>query len=104
MTYVSISPQAQQHLRTIATFIMQDNPRRAVTFVRELRERCSNLADFPMAGPIVRRILQREVRRIVHGRYSIFYLLEANVIEVIAIVDGATDLDALLPQDPEPSR
>jgi toxin ParE1/3/4 len=97
LAQVRISQQAQRQLRAISTFIMLDNPRRAVTFVRELRERCRNLADFPMAGPIVRRIERRDVRRIVHGRHSIFYLLEADMIEVIAVAAGAMDLDGVLP-------
>ena len=98
MKPVTISPLAQQHLRAISLYILEDNPPRALSFVQELRERCSNLSTFPTAGPVVRRFHDKDVRRIVHRRYNIFYLV-GDVIEVIAIVSGTQDLDAILPQD-----
>ena len=40
---------AELDLEEIADFIALDNPRRALSFVRELRERCQKIAWFPEA-------------------------------------------------------
>ncbi len=45
----SFSPMAELDLEEIADFIALDNPRRALSFVRELRERCQKIAWFPEA-------------------------------------------------------
>jgi plasmid stabilization system protein ParE len=52
-----------------------------------------------MVGPVTRRSHGRTVRRIVHGRYNIFYRVEPATIEIMAILPGAMDLDAIMPQD-----
>lgn len=44
-----ITSTAEQDLRNIGDFIAQDNPARAVTFVRELQEQCQRLLVFPEA-------------------------------------------------------
>ncbi|MGD7268361.1 type II toxin-antitoxin system RelE/ParE family toxin, partial [Ralstonia pseudosolanacearum] len=40
---LAITPLAEQDLESIADYIAQDNPARAVTFVRDLREQCQRL-------------------------------------------------------------
>jgi len=37
---VRILPAARAELETIGDYIARDNPRRAVSFVRELRDKC----------------------------------------------------------------
>ena len=46
----SFSPLAEIDLEEIADYIARDNPRRALSFVRELRERCEKIAAFPEAA------------------------------------------------------
>ncbi|GHD14194.1 type II toxin-antitoxin system RelE/ParE family toxin [Tianweitania populi] len=98
---VVISATARQHFATIADFIGQDSPKRALSFIRELQRRCRDLSHHPLVGPVVRRSAGRDVRRVVHGRYNIFYRVDAKMIEIMAILPGAMNLDAIIPRDPD---
>ncbi len=93
---VTLTAAAEADLEHIGDYIAQDNPPRAVSFVRELRERCERLADTPKAFPLVPRFEHTGVRRRVHGRYLIFYRIGPKTIDVIHILHGAMDYEALL--------
>ena len=43
-----IKPLAEQDLEAIGDYIARDNPARAVTFVRELRDHCQRIASHPL--------------------------------------------------------
>ena len=73
-----------------------DNPTRAVSFTEELLERYQALADTPRAYPLVPRHESFGVRRCVHGNYWIFCSLQPEQIEMIHILQGARDIEALL--------
>ncbi|MDQ0468150.1 type II toxin-antitoxin system RelE/ParE family toxin [Labrys wisconsinensis] len=93
---VVVSPEAEADLEQIADYIAQDAPGRALSFIRELRERCEGLADMPLAFPLVPRYEHRGVRRRVHGRYLIFYRVAADRVDVLHILNGAQDYEAIL--------
>jgi toxin ParE1/3/4 len=44
------SRRAEADLEDITAYIARDNPARAVTYVRELRDHCRGLVAFPEAG------------------------------------------------------
>jgi toxin ParE1/3/4 len=48
---VLITDAAEDDLEAIGDWIAQDNPARALTFVRELRLSCETLAEAPTALP-----------------------------------------------------
>ena len=97
---VAISPGAEGDLTGIGDWIALESPLRAVTFIRELRERCSRLGNMPNAYPLVRRHEAAGIRRYAFRDYLIFYRVTSEQIEVLHIVHGARDLDALLfPED-----
>jgi len=41
------TPQAEIDLEEVGDYIALDNPRRAVSFIREIRQRCEKIADGP---------------------------------------------------------
>ena len=90
------TPAARDDLREIGDYIGQDNPGRALTFVRELREHCRRLA----AQPGLHRLREEfgpGVRGTVHGAYLILYTHRDDGSVVIErVVHGARDLDRLL--------
>lgn len=103
MTVVRLTPLAQAELEAIADYIARDNPRRALTFVQELRERCLSLADLPLAFPLVPRYEDRGIRYRVHGNYQIFYrVVPGEVgepparIDVLHILHSARNYAAIL--------
>jgi toxin ParE1/3/4 len=52
--------------------IAERNPARALSYVRELRERCLRIGEFPHAGP-PRPQWGKGIRIAVHGKYLIVY-------------------------------
>ncbi|MFO0137150.1 MAG: type II toxin-antitoxin system RelE/ParE family toxin [Cyanobacteriota bacterium] len=93
---VVITAAAKADLLAIRRYIEADNPTRAVNFVEELLNRCLALADTPRAYPVVPRYEHFGIRRCVHGNYLIFYRLQPEQIEVIHVLQGARDIEALL--------
>lgn len=57
---VVIAQGAESDLERIGDGIAKDSPQRAISFVRELRERCESLADMLKAFPFVPRYKPRE--------------------------------------------
>ena len=45
--------------RTIGDFIARDNPRRAISFIKELTDKCAGHADLPLSFPLVRATRKR---------------------------------------------
>jgi len=52
--------------------------------------------DTPRAYPLVPRYERFGIRRYVHGNYLIFYRLQPEQIEVIHVLQGARDIEAIL--------
>ncbi|VVD31170.1 type II toxin-antitoxin system RelE/ParE family toxin [Paraburkholderia dioscoreae] len=96
---VRILPAAEAELEAIGDYIARDNLSRAVSFVRELRERCLDLADMPLAFPLVPRYEGRGIRHRVHGHYQIFYRgvgQPAERVDVIHVLHSARNTAAIL--------
>jgi len=98
---VRLSAEAERDLEGIGDHIAADNPRRAVTFVQELRSACLGLADFPDRFPFVPRSERHGLRHRVHGNYLIFYRAEGGEVVVLHILHGAMDYAGLF-FGPEP--
>jgi toxin ParE1/3/4 len=93
---VVITDAAKADLVEIGEFIRPYNPKRALTFVDELLDRCATLADMPYAYPLVPRYERHSIRRCVHRDYLIFYRVIEDLIVVIHILHGARNYEALL--------
>lgn len=64
---VVFTHQAEDGLEAIGDFIAEDNPRRALTFLQELRDIAQALAQTPEAFPLIPRFAHLRVRRRLHG-------------------------------------
>lgn len=93
---VVITDAAKADLVEIGEFIRPHNPKRAITFVDELLDRCATLADIPTAFPLVPRYERHGIRRCVHRDYLISYRVIEDLIEVIHILHGARNYEVLL--------
>jgi toxin ParE1/3/4 len=87
------SRQAERDIEDIGDFIARDNPRRAITFIAELRDRCRQIVEFPRAASL-RPALGRGVRCVVFGRYLIFYVVHASVLEIRRVLHSARNISA----------
>ena len=69
---IDFSPLAEQDLEAIADYIAADNPRRALSFVQEIRAQCQRIARNP-PGYRLRPELGDGIRSCAHGHYVIFF-------------------------------
>ncbi|VVD89439.1 type II toxin-antitoxin system RelE/ParE family toxin [Pandoraea terrigena] len=95
---VHLLPEAIVDLEAIGDYIARDNPRRAVTFIQELRDKCLSLAEMPLAFPVVPRYERYGIRHRVYGNYQIFYrVVESDDrIDVVHILHSARNYAAIL--------
>ena len=73
------SNRAEGDLEEITAYIARDNPARAVTYVRELREHCRGLVAFPEARRL-RPELGEGVRLSVFGNYVVLYVVHHDLV------------------------
>lgn len=93
---VVFTDAVEADIENIADYISRDNPRRAVTFVRELVDRCERLSQSPHAFPLVPRYAHAGVRRRPYRGYLIFYTVRDGRVEILHILNGVQDYEALL--------
>ena len=93
---VDFSDEAEAALEAIGDYIALDNPRRAASFIKELRSACEKIGDMPRGYQLVPRHENTGIRRSVHGKYLIFYHIVSGRIEILHILHGAMDVEAVL--------
>jgi len=82
------STLAELDLEEIADYIARDNPRRALSFIGEIRERCQKIVAFPAAAPR-RDEFGEGIRVVPFGRYLIFYTVEPDAVRIERILSGS---------------
>jgi toxin ParE1/3/4 len=93
------SPLAQSDLEDIGDYIALDNPRRAQTFIQEIRTECQKIVNTPL-GFRLREDLAPGLRVLPFGRYLIFYRALASAVRIERILHSARDLGPLFDIDP----
>lgn len=93
---VRLTAEAENDLEQIGDYIAEDNPKRALSFVLALRDKCLSLADAPYGFPLVTRYERHGIRRRVYGNYLIFYRIDGDQVSVIHVLHSARDCAALL--------
>ena len=94
MTRCVFSRLAEADLEAIGDYIANDNPKRALSFVRELRDRCRAIVDYPRAAPL-RLELGKGVRMLVFRDYLIFYHHSKRQVIIERVLHGARDIQGL---------
>ena len=87
-------PQAEADLDEIWLYIAQDDPNSADRFIDLIEERCRLLAENPLLG---RSRPERApgLRSFPVGNYIIFYVPIENGIEIVRVISGARNIEAL---------
>jgi toxin ParE1/3/4 len=96
---VVLSELAASDLESIGDRISQRDPARALSFITELQGRCLQIAEFPHAGP-PRPQWGDGVRIVVHRSYLVVYRVREDNVQVLRVIHGARDLDALFLAEP----
>ena len=86
---------ARDDLRAIVFYIAQDSIANALAVVESLERCAATLCDLPTRGRVVpelRRLGERRFREVFESPWRIVYLVEAERVLVVAVVDGRRDL------------
>nr|WP_305891078.1 type II toxin-antitoxin system RelE/ParE family toxin [Methylomonas sp. WSC-7] len=86
-----VTPLAERDIEVIGDYIAQDNPRRAISFVRELFAQCKTIAENP-PGYRLRPELADDLRSCAYGNYMIFFNATEQEVTIIRVLHGARDI------------
>ncbi len=95
MPTVVVRPRALQDLAEIWAYIAGDSVEHADAFTALIDRKFQALARRPVMGR-GRPELVTDLRSFVVGRYVIFYVPLSNGVEIVRVLHGARDLDAIL--------
>jgi toxin ParE1/3/4 len=88
------SQGGERDFEQIVDHIARDNPRRALSFVRELRAAARALVRNPEGRP--RANFDSRIRRSVHRGYNLYYPILPGEIRILAVIHGSPADDAVL--------
>jgi len=91
---VEYSLDLEDDLDEIAAYIAADNPRRAVTFIREIRAEIDRIGQGPQLFQL-RPDIGEDVRLAVIGRYGILFWIDGDVVRIERVVQGNRFLPVL---------
>jgi toxin ParE1/3/4 len=95
MSRYILSPQANSDLTGIFDYIAKERPRAASRVVGKIIKRLESLADHPLSGEAQPKY-GADTRFSTVENYLIIYRPRDQGIEVVRIIHGARDYDALL--------
>jgi toxin ParE1/3/4 len=95
---IEVSSLVEGDLDAIADYIAQDNPRRALSFIREIREQILALGHRPLRFRL-RTELEEDVRVALVGHYGILFRIREDAVRVERVVYVAHDLLALFREE-----
>jgi len=91
--------EAEQDLEQIGDYIAEDNPIRAVSFVKELRAACYGLLEAPLRFAALEGLEAKGYRRRIHGRYAIVYTIAEQDVLIVRVLSVAMDLKSILTEN-----
>jgi toxin ParE1/3/4 len=101
---VFFSTASRTDLDDIWSYIADDNPRRAITFVRQIVAQSKRLANMPRRHPLIQGRETSGIRRMPYGSYLIFYRVGDRDVEILRILSAAQDHEAILFPDDAPGH
>lgn len=84
---VEYSLDVEVDLDEIAAYIAADNPRRAVSFIREIRREIHTIAQAPQLYQL-RPDVGENARVAAVGRYVILFWIDSDVVRIERVVQG----------------
>jgi toxin ParE1/3/4 len=85
---VEFSDYVEEDLDAIAEYIANDNPRRAVTFLEEIRAEIRNIGEGPLHYRL-RPDIGEDARLAVVGRYVVLFAVRGSgVVRIERVVQG----------------
>jgi plasmid stabilization system protein ParE len=91
---LELSHYIEGDLDDIADFIAQDNPRRAVTFIQEIRTKFFEIRRNPLIYKI-RPDIGEQARMATIGNYAILFQVIDEVVRIERVTYGGRDLSGV---------
>jgi len=91
---VELSSFIESDLEAIADYIAQDNPMRAVSFIREIRVELRLVGQNPLLYQL-RPEIGEDASLAVVGRYVILFHIVGEVVRIERVIFGGRDLPTL---------
>ncbi|HSY26693.1 MAG TPA: type II toxin-antitoxin system RelE/ParE family toxin [Burkholderiaceae bacterium] len=88
---IELSHYIEDDLDVIADFIAQDNPRRALTFIQDIRRKFSDIQRDPLIYQL-RPDIGEDARMATVGNYAILFRVIGNVVRVERVAYGGRNL------------
>lgn len=82
------SPLATQNAHDLASFIAQDKPSAAVTWLTDLFERVESLIVLSESGRVVPEIGVVSIREVIFGQYRVIYRIKDREITILTVRHG----------------
>lgn len=79
---------AELDLEEIADYIARDNPRRALSYIGDIREHCRNIVTFSEAAALHEEF-GTGIRVVPFGRYLIFYTTHPDTVRIERILSSS---------------
>lgn len=93
--HLKLSRFVEGDLDDVADFIAQDNSRRAVTFIKEIRAQFSEIQRNPLAYQL-RPDIGDEARIATLGNYAILFRVIGEVVRIERVVYGGRNLPGVI--------
>jgi toxin ParE1/3/4 len=94
LTQYLIAPDAARDLDEIAEYYAVDNIEAGEKLLDEFETRCKYLVNFPKIGKSY-RLFRANLSGISFSGYIIFYRANEDIVEILRVVNGSRDLEAL---------
>lgn len=91
MKPLEIAPAARADLIGIGSYIAEDNPERAMSFVAELEAKAMQAAERPLSFSS-RDDISPGLRSASHGRYLVLFRDLSDRVRIVRVLHGARDL------------
>lgn len=98
MSQCFVSPTASRDLDAIGDYFVARNIEAGERLLREFVKKCENLVKFPNMGRSYDRI-KPGLRGLPLDGYIIFYRVVENGIEILRVVSGYQELEAMFPDE-----
>ena len=83
---------ATRQLDRIYEYISETSLVYARRMVDRITRRTEQIAEFPRSGRIVPEFERANIREVIEGAYRIIYLIDEDIIDILAVVRGAQDV------------
>ena len=97
MKRVEWTRSALSDLVSIYEYIAKDSQRYALSVIDRITKRTVQIGLFPFSGEFVPEYSNKEIREVIEYSYRLIYLIDADVVYVLAVVHGARPLPAIPP-------